>query len=151
MIKLTNLITLWLTLSFINSTPTSVKNERWKGSLFKDPLRMNFIAQTQDKIEKETKAVTIRVSYAAIECGCPQWFETKFRNEKFLTNVERFYLEPTNKTLINANHLWNGKKLPLTLKLVGRFSKEKELPITYNTKTTPERARIFWYNKLTVE
>lgn len=149
MIKLTNLVTIWLTLSCINSTSTSGKNERSKESLSKGPLPINFIAQTQDKTE--TKAVTIRVSYAAIECGCPQWFEIKFRNQKFLNNVERFYLEPTNKALINANRLWNGKKLPLTLKLVGRFSQDKELPITYNTKTTPERARIFWYDKLTVE
>ncbi|WP_316793740.1 hypothetical protein [Pedobacter frigoris] len=62
--------------------------------------------------------------------------------------VERFYLEPTNKTLVNANDLWDGQTLPLTLKLVGRFSKDKELPKTYNTKTTPEKARIFWYDKI---
>ena len=96
------------------------------------------------------KTITITVSYAAIECGCPQWFETKFKDVKFLEGVERFYLEPINKGLVNANSLWDGEHLPLTLKIVGTFSKEKEVPITYRTKGDPEKARIFWYEKITV-
>jgi len=96
------------------------------------------------------KRITITVSYSAIECGCPQWFLTKFKNIKFLNGVERFYLEPTNKSLINADGLWDGKHLPLTLRLTGKFSKEKELPKTYRTKGTPEKARIFWYDKIII-
>ena len=96
------------------------------------------------------KEITITVSYAAIECGCPQWFETKFKGVKFLEGVERFYLEPADKDLINANALWDGKRLPLTIKITGRFSKEKGIPVTYHTKGTPEKARIFWYNKITI-
>ena len=94
--------------------------------------------------------VTITVSYAAIECGCPQWFETKFENEKFLEGVERFYLEPVGKDLVNGNRLWDGKHLPLTLQITGRFSKEKLMPVTYYTKGEPEKARIFWYHKINV-
>lgn len=102
------------------------------------------------KSELSDKAITITVSYAAIECGCPQWFETKFKDVKFLEGVERFYLEPLSKDLVNANNLWDGEHLPLTIKVTGRFSKEKELPITYHTKGTPEKARIFWYDNITI-
>jgi hypothetical protein len=100
--------------------------------------------------ELSDTTITITVSYAAIECGCPQWFETKFKDVKFLEGVERFYLEPVNKDLINANALWDGEHLPLTLKITGRFSKGKEIPITYHTKGEPEKARVFWYDKITV-
>ncbi len=98
----------------------------------------------------DAKTISITASYAAIECGCPQWFETKFKKQPFLKGVERFYLEPTNKTLINANDLWDGQTLPLTLKLVGRFSEKKGEPRTYHTKATPEMARIFWYDKIVI-
>ena len=49
--------------------------------------------QTLDSVKKELSDTifTIRVSYAAIECGCPQWFETKFTDVKFLEGIERFY------------------------------------------------------------
>ncbi len=102
------------------------------------------------KNELPDTIITITVSYAAIACGCPQWFETKFENVDFLEGVERFYLEPVNKDLINANTLWDGEHLPLTLKITGRFSQEKGLPVTYHTKGEPEKARIFWYDKITV-
>ncbi|OQP63577.1 hypothetical protein [Niastella populi] len=102
------------------------------------------------KKELSDKTITITVSYAAIECGCPQWFETKLKDVKFLEGVERFYLEPVRKDLVNANDLWDGEHLPLTVKVTGRLSIGKEIPITYNTKGAPEKARIFWYDKITV-
>jgi hypothetical protein len=102
------------------------------------------------KKELSDKTDTIIVSYAAIACSCPQWFETKFQNIAFLEGVERFYLEPTNKDLINANSLWDGTHLPLTLEVVGTFSKEKEEPVMHQTKGATEKARIFWYEKITV-
>jgi hypothetical protein len=102
------------------------------------------------KNELSDKEITITVSYAAIACGCPQWFETKYNNVDFLEGVERFYLEPVNKSLTNANGLWDGEHLPFILKLTGRFSKEKEIPLTYHLKDEPEKARIFWYDTITV-
>lgn len=95
-------------------------------------------------------SIIVIASYAAIECGCPQWFETKYKHVKFLEGVERFYLEPTSKNLTIANDLWDGEHLPLTVRVTGRFSKEKELPRSYHTKTIPEKARIFWYNEITI-
>ena len=112
-----------------------------KGILYTPEPKKNEFAGT---------TLTITVSYAAIECGCPQWFETKFKNVQFLEHVERFYLEPVRKDLINANNLWDGEHLPLTVKITGRFYKEKASPITYHTKGIPENARIFWYDKITV-
>ncbi len=96
------------------------------------------------------KKITITVSYAAIACSCPQWFESKFKSVKFLKGVERFYLEPINKSLTHANALWNGVDLPFMVEVTGTFSKEKELPRTFSNKETPEKARIFWYEKITV-
>ncbi|QEC43256.1 hypothetical protein [Pseudobacter ginsenosidimutans] len=95
-------------------------------------------------------SITIVFSYAAIACRCPQWFETKHANVKFQEGVERFYLEPINNKLVNANSLWDGVHLPLTVKVTGKFSKEKETAKTYRTKGVPENARIFWYDSITV-
>lgn len=94
--------------------------------------------------------LTISVSYAAIACSCPQWFETKFSDVKFLDGVERFYLEPASKYLINANRLWDGEHLPFTVKITGRFSRQKVIPNTYPAKGMPEKARVFRYEKITV-
>jgi hypothetical protein len=105
--------------------------------------------QIAGRAPRHAKKISIIVSYSAIACGCPQWFETK-EQKNFLQGVERFYLEPTNKTLINANNLWDGQTLPLTLKLVGSFSETKEAPRIYNTKAPPEKARIFWYDDITI-
>ncbi len=106
--------------------------------------------QDPSKNEITDKVITITVSYAAIACGCAHWFETKYKKIPFLDGVERFYLEPTDSSLLIANKLWDGVHLPLTLKVTGRFSKEKRLPPTLGIKDEPEKARIFWYDRITV-
>lgn len=126
-----------------------------KSSNAKDSNGDTFVISSRDtlssvdssKNELPNKEVTITVSYAAIECGCPQWFETRLKD---VEGVERFYLEPVSKDLINANALWDGEHLPLTIKITGKFSKDKEIPVSYHTKGVPEKAKIFWYNKITV-
>ncbi len=146
MINLINIVSFFLVLCCNGSTaPGNMKKETDKTFTKSAPI-LNPRVQTSKKLQTET----ITVSYAAIACGCPQWFETKFKKEKFLNNVTRFYLEPTNKKLVNANDLWDGQTLPLTLKLVGRFSKDNELPKTYMTKSPPEKAKIFWYDKIII-
>ena len=102
------------------------------------------------KTELSQKTITIRVGYAHISCSCAQWFDIKYKKVPFLEGVERFYLEPTDTSLLNANNLWDGEHLPLILKVTGTFSKEKLLPRTYGIKGEPEKARIFLYNKITV-
>jgi hypothetical protein len=108
-----------------------------------------FVLSKPTNIELTDSIMTLTVSYAAIECGCPQWFETRYGKIPFLEGVEKFYLEPINEKLVNANDLWDGQNLPLTVKVVGRFSKVKGVPVTYHVKGEPEKARIFWYNKIT--
>lgn len=100
--------------------------------------------------EYRSDITTITVSYAALACGCPQWFESNDSNMKAPENAERFYLEPLNKELINANNLWDGEHLPLIVRLKGKFSEEKELPVTYHAKGELTKARIFWYDNIVI-
>ena len=96
------------------------------------------------------KTLTIDVSYAAISCTCPQWFEKGVMND---TSVEReyFYLEQGSENLIKADTLWNGRDLPLELSLVGQFYIHKGYPRNYNpSKGDPQPARVFRYNSLEI-
>ncbi|MFT3903463.1 MAG: hypothetical protein QM727_09830 [Niabella sp.] len=129
--------------------PTIAKNST---QAKEKPISNAGILKLIDSSKKELsgKAVTITVSYAAIACSCAQWFETKYENVSFLEGVERFYMEPMDAALLNANDLWDGESLPLKLKVTGRFSKEKGVPLTHSIKGEPEKARIFWYDKITV-
>jgi uncharacterized protein YcfL len=146
--KLTLIISIIQLVVGCNSSDKSNNNKPTEPIVIISKDTLNIFDSSRNKLSD--KEITITVSYAAIECGCPQWFETKFKDVKSLEGVERFYLEPTNKSLTNANGLWDGEHLPLTLKITGKFSKEKELPVTYHTKGEPEKARIFWYDKITV-
>lgn len=149
MISLINVISFLLVLGCgYSSTPDNVKKDLTYKTAKNSLQVVNSPTQTLVKLRVET--VTITVSYAGISCGCPQWFETKFKKKKFLSGVERFYLEPTSKTLMNANDLWDGQTLPLTLKLIGGFSKGQELPKTHTTKTSLEKARVFRYDKIMI-
>jgi hypothetical protein len=136
--------------SICPDTSSSIETIGSKPKITVAPNKDILYTPEPQKNEFAGTTITITVSYAAIECGCPQWFETKFKNVQFLEHVERFYLEPVSKDLINANDLWDGEHLPLTVKITGRFSKEKTSPKTYHTKGIPENARIFWYDKITV-
>lgn len=146
-----NIVPFLLLLSCVCSTNQSNIKYNLKNKTPKNSIQtLKAVRQVSKEVQSERKTISIIVSYSAISCGCPQWFETRFKEVKFLNKVNRFYLEPTNKALVNADDLWDGQTLPLTLKLVGRFSKDKEMPKTYNTKTTPEKAMIFWYDKIVI-
>ena len=103
-----------------------------------------------DSIKLSEKSSTLTVSYAAIECTCPQWFESKFKDIEYLEGVEKFYLEPQHSGILNANNLWDGRHLPLTVKVTGKFSIHKELPKRFSSKSVPEKARIFIYDSIVV-
>lgn len=107
---------------------------------------------TQDtSLKKMSKRkITITVSYAAISCSCPQWFETKYKDVKYLDGVERFYLEPLDTTLLNSNNLWDGEHLPLTVKVTGEFTNEQFPPNVFGNKGKMEKARVFWYDKISI-
>jgi hypothetical protein len=103
-----------------------------------------------DSIKLYLKFSTLTVSYAAIECTCPQWFESRFKDIEYLEGVEKFYLEPQHSGIINANDLWDGTHLPFTVKVHGTFSIQKELPKGYSPKSIPEKARVFVYDSIMV-
>jgi hypothetical protein len=92
---------------------------------------------------------TLDVSYAAIMCTCPQWFETKFASDT--SNVEQFYLEPANEKLVSANKLYDGTNFPLRISVAGQFYSKQGYPANYFPTTGDSKpARVFRYDKLKV-
>ena len=100
--------------------------------------------------ELQEKRVTVSFSYAAIACGCAQWVNTKSKSVDLEDEVEHFYLEPLTDSLIMPDSLWDGSHLPFIVKVSGRFSKQTELPVTRHSKSTIEKARIFWYDNIII-
>jgi len=95
------------------------------------------------------KIITINVSYAAIGCTCPQWFETNHMNDT-LYKRQYFYLERGNESIANADTLFDGTNLP-QLTLTGQFYDKEGYPKNYKpTKGDPKPARVFKYTKLKI-
>lgn len=98
-------------------------------------------------LSRQTKILD--VSYAAIMCTCPQWFETKYASDT--SKTEQFYLEPARDKVVGANKLYDGTNLPLRVAVTGRFYSKKGYPANYfPTKGEPEPARVFRYDKIKV-
>ncbi|MGZ3929343.1 MAG: hypothetical protein ACXVJG_20450 [Mucilaginibacter sp.] len=111
-----------------------------------------FVVSAQQKVQLahpkdlDDKTVTIVVNYGAVACSCAQWLVSKKSNTQ-----EYIYLEPLNKLLPNAEDIWDGKNLPLQLRLTGRFYKQKGYPQNYyQGKGTPEPAKVFRYEKIEI-
>ncbi|MDR6761282.1 hypothetical protein J2Y38_001491 [Flavobacterium sp. 2755] len=98
-----------------------------------------FIFSFQTKNEE-----VLIVSYSAISCPCAQW---KIENKNNTSNI---YLERVNSKLLDANHIWDGKTLPLKLKIKGYFKKEPGIPKDFTTKGDPKPAKIFLYTEIKV-
>jgi hypothetical protein len=94
--------------------------------------------------------VTIKVSYAAILCTCPQWFETKNGNDT-INGRQHFYLERGKAGIVDANTLYNGSNLPIQLSLTGQFYDKEGYPKDYHPlKGNPNPAKVFRYQKLKI-
>jgi hypothetical protein len=93
----------------------------------------------QSKKEEE-----IIVLYSAISCSCAQWQIVSSKSK------EPIYLERFNTKIVDADKIWDGKTLPLKLKVSGNFKKEIGLPAEMNFKGNPKPARVFQYNKIEV-
>jgi hypothetical protein len=92
---------------------------------------------------------SLDVSYAAIMCTCPQWFETKYANDT--SKIERFYLEPASDKVISTNTLYDGTNLPLRVSVTGQFYSKKGYPANYfPTKGDPEPAKVFRYDRIKI-
>lgn len=103
-----------------------------------------------DKGSLTGKTVRLDVSYAAIECTCPQWFETKEMNDTAYGR-HYFYLEQGEDGIVYADTLFDGNNLPIQLVLTGQFYTRKGYPKNYQpTKGEPEPARVFRYEKVEI-
>lgn len=90
------------------------------------------------------KKEEIIITYSAISCSCAQW---QIVNSK---SKEQIYLEKNDGNVIDANKIWDGKTLPLKIKVYGSFKKEIGVPSEMNLKGNPKPARIFKYDKVEV-
>lgn len=134
------------------------EKEKKKQAKKEPQVAVNAISQVKvaphyDSIIQQLKGRrrTIKVTYAAIQCGCAQWVDDKQSKVRPLNLLERFYLEPLSDSLLNANRIWDGETMPFTLSLTGKFSEDRTLPLTsFSKDSLPEKARIFWYEKITV-
>src|SRR5215203_3513224 len=103
-----------------------------------------------DKSNLTGKNVRLDVGYAAIECTCPQWFETKQMND---TTYGRryFYLEQGEEGIANADRLFDGNNLPVHIVVTGQFYSKEGYPKNYHpTKGHPKPARVFRYKKIEI-
>jgi hypothetical protein len=103
-----------------------------------------------DKGPLSGKTKTLNVSYAAIMCPCPQWFETKYAGDT-INDFSYFYLEPDNSDLVDADTLFNGEFFPIHITVTGQFYTKKGYPSNYfPTKGNPEPARVFKYAEIKI-
>lgn len=93
---------------------------------------------------QQDKKEEIIIHYAAISCNCAQWTITNSKSK------EHIYLERNNNKIIDADKIWDGKTLPLKIKVTGYFKKEKGLPAGINLKGDPKPARVFKYDKIEI-
>jgi hypothetical protein len=91
----TDMMKLTLIISIINLAISCSSPDKSSNTENSSKSKAISVISSKDTVPESSKlsgkTITITVSYAAIECGCPQWFETKFKNVKFLEGVERFY------------------------------------------------------------
>ncbi|AWK05396.1 hypothetical protein HYN56_14590 [Flavobacterium crocinum] len=98
-----------------------------------------FIFSSQTKNEE-----TLIVYYSAISCPCAQW---KIENRN---NKKNIYLERANDKLLDADQIWDGRTLPLKLKVKGHFKKKLGIPKGFSTKGNPEPAKVFLYTQIEI-
>ncbi|MHC0444852.1 hypothetical protein ACWA1F_05550 [Flavobacterium sp. 3-218] len=88
------------------------------------------------------KEEVLILSYSAIDCPCAQW---KIENQK---NTKNIYLERANNKILDADKIWDGKTLPLKLRLKGYFKKDLGIPRNFSTKGNPKPGKVFLYTKI---
>jgi hypothetical protein len=91
---------------------------------------------------------TLVLSYSAIGCTCPQW--TPLRDAVDSLKVY-YYLERGDTTLLDADELFDGSNIPLTVQVTGQWVSENGLPTGFEVpKGKPEYSKVFRYTKIKV-
>ena len=100
------------------------------------------------------KAETIEVYYINWACDCPDFIETKYRNENpdYETKAEDCIFIESASTLSDSEIFEPTKHAFKTLSLTGQFYSDKGISRNYEKKTPerPQHARVFQYTKLEV-
>lgn len=139
-----------------------------KGEFYTRPDYPKGTVQTEEQLEKakvfryteievidkpnfkpESKIETLTLTYNAIACTCAQWSESKFDNNP--GERIRYWLEPSNEKLINADTLFNGENLPVQIKVTGQIVSENGFPKRNLSKVGQDEAgKVFRYTKIEV-
>ncbi|KIC62707.1 hypothetical protein [Chryseobacterium taiwanense] len=109
--------------------------------------KLEVIDNPNFKIDSKVEQLTL--IYNAISCTCAQWSEDRKREDN---NKKRYYwLEPANEKLIDADRLFNGKNLPIIIKVTGRVVTENGFPKRELSKVGQDEAgKVFRYTKIEV-
>ncbi len=93
----------------------------------------------------DSKVETLTLIYNAISCTCAQWSET--RKTENTNQKQNYWLEPANEKLINADSLFNGKNLPVIIKVTGQVVTENGFPKRELAKVGKDEAgKVFRYS-----
>ncbi len=112
-------------------------------------LGLIIVPAQADKGKLLPGTIIIDVSYQAISCECAQWLENRIICDTCVK--EYIFLEPADEHLINADKLWNGNNIPLTVKLTGQYYSGIGFPRNYKAnKGVPDPARVFRYTQIEV-
>ncbi len=139
-----------------------------KGQFYTRPDYPKGTVQTEEQLEKarvfryteiqvidkpnfkpNSKVQTLTLSYNAISCTCAQWSEPQFDNNP--EKRARYWLEPSNQNLINADTLFDGENLPVQIKVTGQIVSENGFPKRNLSKVGQDEAgKVFRYTKIQV-
>ncbi|RXK61943.1 hypothetical protein ESA94_02720 [Lacibacter luteus] len=116
----------------------------------RDTLQQQAAQVNKPNVNAESKIQTLILSYNAISCTCAQWSESKFNNDT--SERVRYWLEPENTLLVNADTLYSGDNLPLQIQVTGRIVNENGYPVGANVEKLglDEEAKVFMYTKIKV-
>lgn len=108
--------------------------------------RMEVLYKPGLKFDSVVKSMTL--TYNGIGCTCAQWSESRF--DKDTAERIRYWLEPANKELMNADTLYNGTDLPVQIRVTGQVVTEYGFPLFVNLDKAgqEEAGRVFRYTKI---
>lgn len=100
----------------------------------------------------DTKIETLVLNYNAIPCTCAKWSDARFDKKERPDKKDYYWLEPANKKLLDADKLFNGRNLPIRIKITGQIISENGFPKKNNLSKTNENeaGKVFRYTTIEV-
>ncbi len=137
-----------------NQKDDSQDRDRAKHRVISDPKMQKkyteFKVPDKPASKSGSKIQTLILNYNAIACTCAQW-STSDKEEK-IGKKNYYWLEPADKSLIDADHLFDGTHLPVKIKVTGQVITEKGFPKNKNLSKVNEKesGKVFRYTKIEV-